>query len=172
MRKRLQIIVGVAALLFFLGQPIVSRAHDVRTDGAITVTLHIDPNDTPVAGDQKTALIFEVTDPAKKFDGDKCACELTITQAGRTIYQTALFQTNQPHSPAIVGVNFVFPLRGSYVVAINGQPRPDASFQSFAIVYPVKVAGAPLKQNLQAIGEIIGAILIVGGAGFWLLRTR
>ena len=139
MNKILVSILCVTFFLFFIPQP--AHAHFLTTDGAINAILHVDPNDSPIPGEQANLyFIIDYGGLKKIFYLNQCNCVVTITQEGKQIFQQPLIDKSNPNR-SIWGANvpFVFPERDVYHITLSGKPKQGYSFQSFTISWNFRV---------------------------------
>src|SRR3989344_6963815 len=72
-------------------------AHVLETDGNIGAILHVNPNDDPAAL-EPASFFFEFKDKSGQFNPSRCDCRVSITEAGKTIFSTGLFDVNSNSS--------------------------------------------------------------------------
>src|SRR6266700_1005769 len=72
----------VLSIFFFFFSACLTYAHFSVTDGDMTVTLHVDPNDDPTPGKQ-AHLYFFFEDTTKRFKLINCTCTISITELGK-----------------------------------------------------------------------------------------
>src|SRR6266404_1693029 len=133
MRK---IFLGVVFLaLFFFILPQMVYAHFLAIDREINAILHVDPNDSPIPGEQANLyLLIDYGGLKKIFYLNQCNCVVTISQEGKQIFKQQLIDKNNPNR-SIWGANipFVFPERDVYHITLSGKPKKGFSFQSFTV---------------------------------------
>jgi hypothetical protein len=163
------LVVIAATLPFVILVPSVS-AHFPATDGAMTVILHVDPDDAPVAT-QPAILNFIFDDTAERFQLADCACSLSVSEQGKPLYFSAL---SAPTGPSVYGAAapFVFPRADVYQIAVTGQPVQAGEFQPFNVSWnfrvenPTQPSSFSYSSFFKYFGGILGALLIVGAAVF------
>jgi hypothetical protein len=188
MKKILLSILFLTLLYFFVPQTV--HAHFPATDKEIYAILHVDPNDSPIPGEQAN-LYFLITfgKSIKTFYLNQCNCVVTVTEEGKQIFQQQILDKNTPKN-SIWGANvpFVFPQRDVYHIALSGKPLPGYTFQPFTVSwnfrvdeYPPISAPALQLQSLQkqqsdptfvyfAIG-FLGIIPLTGITLFFVIRS-
>jgi hypothetical protein len=153
--------IGAFALL---SAPWLVQAHTLKTDGQITVLLHTDPDDDPVAGREATILL-SVTDPASQFNPADCDCLVTVAEKNRQLLSIHP-PTSRQTSIYDFAVPITFPERAVYQITLSGTPKSAGQFQPFAVTYDLRVdrqvAPAP-TQNAAIIVDLIIAILVLAG---------
>jgi hypothetical protein len=124
-------------LLTSISIPIV-EAHVLVYDRDIGAVMHIDPDDAPVAKEQ-SAFFFEFKDTQNKFDPVNCDCTFSISENGTEIYSQPLFQNSTKPTLNNAGVFYTFSKKDVYEIKIVGKPNSQNAFQSFTLVYNVRV---------------------------------
>lgn len=131
------------ALLLSLAAPVL--AHKVEISGEVGGTIHIEPNDTPRAGEPSLtwfALIRRGGEPIPLSD---CNCQLSVyaqpyTSGNSPLLQPSLQPVSQEGYENIPGAEITFPQVGGYVLVLRGEPQNAASFQPFELSYDITVA--------------------------------
>jgi hypothetical protein len=116
---------------------IPAQAHVVLTDGAIGVTMHIDPDDAPMAG-TPSRFIFWFKDTTGHLDPALCKGSFTIASGDRVVTTQPLFA--QANSGLVSVHTFTFDKPGVYTVRVSGFPVGTVSFQPFLLEFKVRVA--------------------------------
>ncbi|HZE86836.1 MAG TPA: hypothetical protein VE090_01380 [Methylomirabilota bacterium] len=119
----------VFLLFCFLFFPPYADAHILASDKNIGALLHIDPDDTPVAG-QQSGFFFDFKDKQNKFSSQDCDCTFLIVENGQTIYSQPLFQKS---------VFYTFPKIDVYQIKIIGKPKTPNAFQPFTLSWDWRV---------------------------------
>lgn len=116
-----------------------AEAHVLKTDGSIIATLHIDPNDEPLANGTST-IDLTFVDREGKLDITKCDCSIRVEDSGKEIASETV-QNNSKISVAHDGFSmpFIFPTKGVYTIDISGKPEDPDGFQQFTFSYDVRV---------------------------------
>lgn len=151
-------------------------AHTVVTDGTIGMTMHIDPDDAPVAGvPSRFDLWFR--DLSGRLDAGQCDGSFSVSRAGSLVGEPqVLFPPGT--KTAAVGHSLTFPAPGVYTVTIEGTPRGTARFSPFRLVFDVRVSGdgsAPAVGPADPLPYVASALLAVALLlcwGFWPRRSR
>lgn len=163
----LSILFSIFSFLFF---PVVTYAHFPATDGDMTVTLHVDPNDDPIPTKQAN-LYFLFDDTTHKFALSKCNCTVTILEQGNQLYQKPL-SANIGSAPSIWGARapFVFPNRDVYQISLKGEPKTKNAFQPFSLQWNFRVDQYPPVSPLNNSLIIFGLVIFVGIIIFICIR--
>lgn len=164
--------VAVAAILAAAGVLCFARtasAHEWESDGSITVLMHANPNDNPVAG-EPAALLFSVNDPTGRFAAGDCRCSVTVSGGGRTLVDGPL----QPfHGDALLynfSIPLTFPEAGVYHIVVTGSPEASSTFQSFRVAYDERVGPGPYDLSSADIAAIATAVLMAAVAFYFIYR--
>lgn len=139
-------------------------------EGGIQATLHINPIDHPVVG-QEARFFFTFTDPDGKFEISRCDCQITLEKNG------AELETKQIEAPegkfAALG-NYplytkTFSEAGDYELHMHGGPKNGATFDTFDLHFDVPVtATAEAHENTAMHHSTLtlhGAHFIIFGGG-------
>lgn len=127
-KKYRSLLLGL--ILFLSLIPHIS-AHVVKIEGTIGVTLHISPDDEPVAG-ETAALFIEIHDQQQQFVATDTACDCRVSIAGKENTIAALPFVDEK---GYVKLEYTFPESGTYKIIVRGTPRPGSFFQSYEAVF-------------------------------------
>lgn len=122
----------------FFSTPQLAEAHFLATDGSIGAILHVDPNDSPVAGSQ-ASFFFDFKDKQNKFKPENCNCTFEINANGKTIFYQNLFQSNSNPSLSNASVFYTFPSINVYQIKVIGTPVTPGAFQPFTLIWYFRV---------------------------------
>lgn len=117
-------------------------AHDVQVAKDVGATLHIEPNDTALAG-TPTEVWFALT----KAGGTviplaACDCSLTLYHRDDTaLANPNLTPVSAEGFNGIPGATVTFPEVGAYELVLEGEPKDDAQFTPFQLSFEITVAG-------------------------------
>lgn len=111
-------------------------AHTLKVDKAIGVTVHINPDDEPLAG-SLSQVIIGIQDKEGRFvaNASECICALTIVQQDGVVAETLPFAI----SGETAMVSYVFQKGGIYKLEVSGTPRRLDSFQNFSTAFSYRV---------------------------------
>jgi hypothetical protein len=153
------------SVLFLLLLVPAAYAHVYKTDGNITVFMHVDPNDAPVAGDEARFLV-NIQDTQNRFNPTYCNCTLIIQSEGNDIAQIPIITDGSYNN-----MNFVFPSSGGYILKVIGKPTTPGAFQEFQVTYEYYVksklagaepsAGNPTRDYFPYIILIAGMLIVI-----------
>jgi hypothetical protein len=126
------------ALSFFA--PTISEAHELETNSEVSVLMHIEPNDHPIAG-QESKIYFSFN--GKDFVAEKCECSVIIYQNANQIHISTLAAEKQSF------LLFTFPANGKYKINLTGTPREGAPFEKFSFNYDIDVRDQAATNELM-----------------------
>lgn len=160
------IIIGT--ILCALLAPVSVSAHETKTIGSLSVLLHMEPQDSPVVGEE-AKLYFAFTDANEKFNLAQCECVFEITKGKNTLNRNTLMSADALFGLNVALANFTFPNKGIYMVSLEGSAR-DGSFESFAISYGVRIERenteeSPVDPLVQSWGRNFTLAHLIYGAG-------
>jgi hypothetical protein len=174
-------------------------AHSIKIDADVGGTLHIEPNDTPRAGEPAQAWFALTRKGGKVITLQECNCQLAVYPQPQKPGQPALFEPSLKPVQAekyqgIPGAEITFPKPGTYQLALKGKPATAESFQPFELKFQVTVAAGkateipksvqnPTQTNLSPETQgvtgnlvqpaiILGILLLSGIGVFFVLGTR
>ena len=164
MRKHIVIIILSVIFVCVYGARSVD-AHTLKIDGAIGVSVHINPDDEPIVG-RESAIFVEITDSAGRFNAanpSNCLCTLTIFSDGVRVAQLPIVSGG-----SYTQMRFVFPTSGKYTLVVEGKPNGEGQlFQRFSLTYEYFVHGEigsdevnPLLAFIPYVQALCGAIII------------
>ena len=129
-----------------LEQP--AQAHEVEIAGDVGATLHIEPNDTPRAGEEVLAWFALTRKGGESISLSACDCELSIytspngTAPGSDapVLSPTLAPVDAEGYENIPSAKFTFPNVGAYQLTMSGSPKQAGDFASFDLTFDVTVA--------------------------------
>ena len=161
--KNLKLFLLAIAFVFATALPCIVMAHTLKIDGPIGVTMHIDPDDDPVAR-LPAKVFFYFKDETGKLDLNHCNCTVSISNGSSTLYSSAIASSSDmsvDDSSMTVSFPFTFPTEAVYQIVLTGS--------DFKLTYLQRVdkegnasSTATLLQTL--LGEHVAHIVLFGGA--------
>ena len=132
---RFRLLAALAVLALALACAGTAWAHEPMTSNGVTVTLHVDPDDAPVAGRPATVLFEEVRVPkGTAFAWRTCACTLAVTAADGTPVRKGALATR--------AAQVVFPAPGAYEIALAGRVRRGTAWKAFRVAWAIRADAA------------------------------
>lgn len=136
------------------------EAHFLATDKNIGAILHVDPNDSPMAGSQ-ASFFFEFKDKLNKFKPQNCNCTFEVDADGKAIFTQSLFQNNSNPSLSNASIFYTFPKIDVYTIKVIGNPITPNAFQPFTLTWYFRVdQQATQTQPTNSITNFFSAHLI------------
>ena len=122
-----------------------ASAHKIETTEDVGAILHIEPNDTPRAGEAAQTWFALTRKGGKIIPLTECNCKLAVYSEPRKTAEAPLIQpTLKPISAeryqGIPGAKITFPKPGAYQLELSGKPTNGNSFQAFKLKFDVTVA--------------------------------
>lgn len=122
-----------------------ASAHKVKTTADVGATLHIEPNDTPRAGEETRAWFALTRKGGKVIPLAQCDCQLLIyaephASGEPPLLEPTLKSISAERYKGIPGADITFPRPGSYQLLLRGKPTTGSKFKPFELKYRVTVA--------------------------------
>ncbi|WP_009632731.1 hypothetical protein [Synechocystis sp. PCC 7509] len=132
-----------------------ANAHKIEIHKDVGATIHIEPNDSPRAGE--TALTwFALTQKGGKIISlNECNCKLSVYSQSRkedTLQQPPLKPVSQERYRGIPGAEITFPAAGAYQLQLQGSPKNGGTFSPFELKFDINVApgiAAPKSRDIK-----------------------
>lgn len=126
-------VAGAVALAAAAGTA-SAPAHQTTTNAGVSVTLHVNPNDEPVAGAQTPIHIVRIRTPkGGKFSYRTCGCRLLVQDSsGATIF----------NGPMGKRATVVFPREAAYRLTYSGAYRKGSRTRRFRTTFSVRAVPA------------------------------
>jgi len=175
-----------------------ASAHTVEIAEDVGGTIHIEPNDTPRAGENSLAWIALTRKGGKVVPLQECNCQLAVYSkplkpGTLPLLTPSLKPISAEKYQGIPGADITFPKPGAYVLQLTGKPQAGADFKPFELKFDVTVAAgvakptpvqpakqvqvAPVSPTVEQSNNqyLIPGIVIAGVAGLggvWVLLQR
>ena len=124
-------------ILTLFNIPVLS--HNIKTDGNVGVTFHIEPEHSPSAKEPSQAWFVLTRQGGKIIPLSECDCQLKVYNSQQQLVQTP---TLTPLSPEkyqnIPGADITFSDPGIYNLELTGKSIKN-DFDAFAVTYTVTV---------------------------------
>jgi len=120
-------------------------AHQVEVQDDVGATLHIEPSDTPRAGEDVLAWFALTRKGGQTIPLADCDCTLVVSsqfersQAAPTL-EPVLIAVEAEGYEGIPGATLTFPTVGAYTLIISGTPKQANDFTPFELSFDVTVA--------------------------------
>jgi hypothetical protein len=143
------------------------QAHQLESDGTIGAVLHVEPNDSPRAG-EAAKFHFDFRDTAGRFRAAACQCLAIVTAQGKEVATSTIL----PAGEISGSFQVVLPESGAYTVQVIGTPVDSTSFQPFSLRYVVRAEGSAQNQAAILIGLATVVVAVVAIAVHEVRRQR
>jgi hypothetical protein len=129
------LLLVVLCLAFALLGADAAFGHDRETNNGVSVTIHLDPDDEPVATEPATIIVEKVETKAT-FTWATCRCAWKVTDSSGAV---VLQQAAKPKTP------IVFPAPGAYQLTLTG--RVKVTLKAKTRTRPKKTAWRTFRIN-------------------------
>ncbi|MEA5551137.1 hypothetical protein VB713_09145 [Anabaena cylindrica UHCC 0172] len=141
--------------LAFTSLPIAS-AHTVKIAGDVGGTIHVEPNDSPRAGEPAQTWFALTRKGGKVLPLKECNCQLAIYAEPHTPGEPALLEPDlipvqAERYQGIPGAEITFPKPGVYELQLKGKPVTEANFRPFELKFQVTVAAGKAVAAPQSV---------------------
>lgn len=116
-------------------------AHEVKTSNSVGGTIHIEPNDRPIAGKKSRVWIALTKRGGEIIPYEKCNCRLEV----RSLTNKAI-KFIVPKSTSIIdlylglpSLEVTFPEVGRYELRLNGSAKRTGDFPDFELTFTTNV---------------------------------
>lgn len=122
-------------------------AHKIQVSQDVGGTLHIEPDDTPLAGKATLTWIVLTHKGGQPLPLGQCNCQLSVypepsAKHSPPLLKPELKAISTQGYKNIPGAIITFPKTGRYQLELIGKPKAGASFKPFVLSYNVTVAAA------------------------------
>ena len=146
--RRIGLGLAAFAISLAIGRGIVHRvaAHQVRVAEDIGGTLHIEPNDRPVAGEEALIWFALTRRGGISLQLEECDCgvrvlQMPLTDRPEVLASPELRAVEAENYRGIPGADVTFPEAGAYAISISGEPVEANDFEPFELTFDVIVVG-------------------------------
>lgn len=128
---------------FLIATPAI--AHEVQISDQVGGTLHIEPNDSPRAGQPSTTWFLLTQRGGETIPLSACNCQLSIysqpySASSTPLQRPTLQAISAEGRQGVPGTTITFPNAGRYELVLRGSPKGDRSFAPFELRFSVTVA--------------------------------
>ncbi len=145
--------------LFLLNYVPSAIAHQVKIAQEVGATIHVEPNDSPRAGENSQTWFALTRKGGKPIALAECDCQLAVYKQPRKpgdspVLKPELKPLSAEQYKEIPGADIVFPQVGAYQVALTGKAKDATSFKPFDLQFDVTVAAGnsvtkPIQETSQ-----------------------
>ncbi len=151
LRLKVSLILMFGAIALSISLPI--SAHEVEISEDVGATLHIEPNDSPKAGEPSQTWFALTRVGGDSIPLNKCDCKLSIypePKSSQPILRPALKPLSTEGYKNIPSAEINFPKVGIYNLEIAGKPIGGEDFKPFKLNFKVIVASSIPKSPNQS----------------------
>lgn len=137
----------VAPLLFLATPGLVfpGLAHQIKSDGDVGGTIHIEPNEPPHTGVPSQVWLGLARRGGDFLAPDRCNCRLLVyaspVEPGEApLQQATLDGSTMQNFEAVFDQDITFPDVGIYELVVQGEPKTAGEFEPFELRFDVTVA--------------------------------
>ena len=132
-RTLLLALIGAASVMLVVAP---AGAHQIASNNGVSVQVHVNPNDEPIAGAPTTIWVVRVKNVKGKgvFSWATCRCQLKIFDSSGTVVQSG------PAKAAQTAVTF--PEAKAYGITFSGRIKRNGVWKTFKVSYAIR-AGSP-----------------------------
>ncbi len=163
--KYINFVFKLSLATILLLYPSISSAHEAVSDGAMTVTMHIEPHDGPTLAEPQV-LHFFFDDANTKFVLSNCNCMLSLSSSDGVAVKRRLDYENQTAG----SLNYTFRKPEQYRLVLHGEPLAGGGFMPFTVTFAVGIVPDPGSKILWGLsGTDFSIIFGFTGTGLILL---
>lgn len=145
LRRWMGLAVGLGAIA--IGATLPGFAHQVEIDRSVGGTLHVEPNDTPRAGETTIAWFALVKKGGEPIPLAACDCRLAMYLLPREaesepLQVPELSPIDVGRDRGIPSAEVTFPAIGLYEFVLEGSSNGEMSFEPFSLSFEIAVAAS------------------------------
>jgi len=118
------------AILFTLGAT-AATGHQTESSKGVSVTMHVTPEDEPIAGRSSKILVTKVKPNRGRFSWKSCRCYLRISDSAGKVVLNRKARRSQ---------SFTFPRASAYEIVFSGRVKRGGSFKRFRVDFAVRAS--------------------------------
>lgn len=117
-------------------------AHEVKASKGVGATIHIDPDDRPVAGKKSTIWITLTKRGGQTIPYEKCNCRMEVQSAADPSIKFTLSNpsTLVESYLGVPSLEVTFPQAGRYELRLIGSPKEESDFHPFELTFTTDVS--------------------------------
>jgi hypothetical protein len=126
-------LIGAASIMLVVAP---ASAHQIASNNGVSVQVHVNPNDEPIAGTATTIWVVRVKNVKGKgiFAWATCRCQLKVFDSSGAVLQIG------PAKAAQTAVTF--PEAKAYGITFSGRIKRNGIWKTFKVSYAIR-AGSP-----------------------------
>ena len=128
MQRVVLALAAALAMTAYFAMP--ADAHQTVSSNGARVTLHVNPDDQPEAGQASLIKVLKVAVPSgARFSYSRCGCRLKITNSAGRVLRDARMSTR---------TTFTFPSTGAYRLTYSGSYTRSGKRKRFAASFAIR----------------------------------
>ena len=120
------VLAAVAVALVCAGG---AYAHQIGTNNGVSVTVHVAPNDEPVAGEPAQILVPRIKTRTGRFSWVTCKCTLAVSDSSGKVLLSG---------PATPHTDFTFPEQAAYQIDFAGRVLRKGKWATFKVSFAIR----------------------------------
>lgn len=120
----------IATFLLTLGAA-TAPGHQTESSKGVSVTLHVTPDDEPVAGRSSRITVTKVRPRRGRFSWRTCKCYLRITDSSGKVVLNRRARRSQ---------SFTFPRATAYEIVFSGRVRRGGRYVRFRVDFAIRAS--------------------------------
>jgi hypothetical protein len=135
---------------FYSFPSIAHQQHQLPTTNssdpnALSVMIHLDPDDTPHAGHPSETWFMLMRADGRVISPADCNCWARVYDfQGETVFHHLSLSNEWIDGQAVFSTSITFPSPGAYTVVFGGESN-NASFEPFEMTFPVTAVMPPVR---------------------------
>jgi hypothetical protein len=125
-RRTLSVLLGFAVALSCAG---VAWAHQTATNNGVTVTVHVTPEDEPIAGQPSLILVEKVKTRTGRFAWATCRCTMQVSNSDAEVLRKGRITPR---------TTFTFPEAGAYRIMVAGRVKRAVGWRWFKVSFAIR----------------------------------
>ncbi|MGH2979947.1 MAG: hypothetical protein ACRDLQ_09980 [Solirubrobacterales bacterium] len=117
-----------ATILLTLGAD-SAPSHQTESSKGVSVTMHVTPEDEPIAGRSSKILVTKVRPNRGRFSWRSCKCYLRISDSTGRVLLNRRARRRQ---------SFTFPRASAYEIVFSGRVKRGRSFKRFRVDFAIR----------------------------------
>lgn len=117
-------------------------AHEVKTSKGVGATIHIAPDDRPVAGKKSTIWIALTKRGGQTIPYEKCDCRIEVQSVADPSIKFTLSSPSKlvENYIGVPSLEVTFPQAGRYELRLIGSPKEESEFRPFELTFTTDVS--------------------------------
>jgi hypothetical protein len=134
LRKTFTLALTGAASLMLVVAP--AWAHQIASNNGVSVQVHVNPNDEPIAGAATTIWVVRVKNVKGKglFSWATCRCQLKVFDSSGTVIQSGAAKAAR--------TAVTFPEAKAYGITFSGRIKRNGVWRTFKVSYAIRATAA------------------------------